>query len=74
LAYVGIPIAALVLIWSFVTESRMNKRAQEMAAEQARMTERGPSDYPIPMLAGVPTVDVAAVSSGSADRPEVLDV
>jgi hypothetical protein len=38
------------------------------------MTERGPSDYPIPMLAGVPTVDVAAVSSGSADRPEVLDV
>jgi NADH-quinone oxidoreductase subunit H len=74
LAYVGIPIAALVLIWSFVTESRMNRRAQEMAAEQARMTERSAAEYPIPMLAGVPTVDVAAVSASSSDPTEVLDV
>jgi NADH-quinone oxidoreductase subunit H len=74
LAYVGIPIAALVLIWSFVTESRMNKRAQDLAAEQAQMTARRAGDYPIPMLAGVPTVDVAAVSASSDETTEVLDV
>jgi NADH-quinone oxidoreductase subunit H len=74
LAYVGIPIAALVLIWSFVTESRMNKRAQQVVEEAELASVRTPRDYPIPVLTGVPTVDVAAVSIGPDDATEVLDV
>jgi NADH-quinone oxidoreductase subunit H len=80
LAYVGIPIVVIVLVWSFVTESRMNKRALELETEQEAAAQR-PSNYPIPVLAGVATVEVAAVgarTSGSGpaspdDGTEVLD-
>jgi NADH-quinone oxidoreductase subunit H len=73
LMYVGIPIAALVLIWSFVTESRANRRA---AAEQEQIDAAAAAQrdaYPIPVLSGVPTVDVPAVSATTTESTEVLD-
>jgi NADH-quinone oxidoreductase subunit H len=78
LAYVGIPIAALVLIWSFATESRANRlaRAEEQeAADELALpaAERRPT-YPVPMLAGVTAFDVAAVSVSGDESSEVLDV
>jgi NADH-quinone oxidoreductase subunit H len=71
LAYVGIPIAAIVLIWSFVTESRINRRVLQDADEAA--ASRGGGGYPIPVLAGVPTVDVAAIATTTDETTEVLD-
>jgi NADH-quinone oxidoreductase subunit H len=79
LAYVGIPIAAIVLIWSFVTESKATKAAaaRAEAAELAATTPRRTSDYPIPVLTGAPTVDLEPLSVSSTDpstsHPEVLD-
>ncbi len=73
LMYVGIPIAAIVLIWSFVTEARINRRLQQ---EQDRLQAAAVSQrdaYPIPVLAGVPSMDVPAVASTTDDGPEVLD-
>jgi NADH-quinone oxidoreductase subunit H len=74
LMYVGIPIAALVLVWSFVAESRVSRRA---AAEQEQLeaAEAAQRDaYPIPVLSGVPTVDVPAVSATTTESTtEVLD-
>jgi NADH-quinone oxidoreductase subunit H len=66
LAYVGIPLAVLVIIWSFVSEARINRRLAAEEAEraeiEAELADPARSSYPIPVLAGVPTVDVAAVS------------
>ena len=67
LAYVGIPIAVLVLVWSFVTESRANRRSASRRARgrRTRSCRRGTAaraGYPIPVLTGAPTLDVAAVS------------
>ncbi|HWC36018.1 MAG TPA: NADH-quinone oxidoreductase subunit NuoH [Mycobacteriales bacterium] len=73
LAYVGIPIAAIVLIWSFVTEARLNRRAADYE-ERLSAAEAAEHDaYPIPLLSGVPTMDVAAVSTSTHDSTEVLD-
>jgi NADH-quinone oxidoreductase subunit H len=71
LAYVGIPIAILVLVWSFVTESRANR----LAAEAERDAERQPAErasYPVPVLTAS-AVDVEAVPAGSRESREVLD-
>jgi NADH-quinone oxidoreductase subunit H len=80
LAWVGIPIAAIVLIWSFVTESSASKRAtaDAEAEELAEATPRPASAYPIPVLTGAPTLDVAPVLVSTPDvasttDPEVLD-
>jgi NADH-quinone oxidoreductase subunit H len=66
LAYVGIPLAVLVIIWSFVSEARINRTLAAEEAEraeiEAELADPARSSYPIPVLAGVPTVDVAAVS------------
>jgi NADH-quinone oxidoreductase subunit H len=77
LAYVGIPVAAIVLIWSFVAESRANRMAaeieQELADEAALTPEQRVGRYPIPVLTGAPTVDVAPISVTTSDSTEVLD-
>jgi NADH-quinone oxidoreductase subunit H len=77
LAWVGIPLAVIVIVWSFVSEARINRRAEEFAEEQAEMDEiaRDPSraSYPIPVLSGAPTLDVTALAS-TTTGPEVLDV
>jgi NADH-quinone oxidoreductase subunit H len=79
LAYVGIPIAAIVLIWSFVSESRANRRAQEQeladaeaeaeAEELDAYARHDPSGYPVPVLTGAPAVELAPISQST----EVLD-
>jgi NADH-quinone oxidoreductase subunit H len=71
LAYVGIPIAVLVIVWSFVSESRANK----MLAEVEREALESPpvSNYPIPVLSGAPGPDVVPVSVSAGDSTEVLD-
>lgn len=73
LGYVGVPIAALVLIWSFVTESKMNRRMAEDQdkLEAAELAQR--DAYPIPVLSGAPMVDVAAVATTTTESTEVLD-
>jgi NADH-quinone oxidoreductase subunit H len=77
LAYVGIPIAVVVLVWSFVTESRANNLAraqeQEAAAELDMPASARRVTYPIPVLTGAPTMDVAPISVSTADPTEVLD-
>ncbi|HVT20394.1 MAG TPA: NADH-quinone oxidoreductase subunit NuoH [Mycobacteriales bacterium] len=73
LMWVGIPIAALVLIWSFVAESRMNRRtAQEHERLEAAESAQRDS-YPIPILSGAPAVDVTAVATTTTESTEVLD-
>jgi NADH-quinone oxidoreductase subunit H len=73
LMYVGIPIAAIVLIWSFVAEARVNRRVAEDQGrlEAAELAQR--DVYPIPVLTGAPTVDVHAVAATTTDSTEVLD-
>jgi NADH-quinone oxidoreductase subunit H len=76
LAYVGIPIAAIVLIWSFVTESRANKLAREREADEDNeiaLPEARAGSYPVPSLTGAPTMDVRAVSVSTDGSTEVLD-
>jgi NADH-quinone oxidoreductase subunit H len=76
LAYVGIPVAAIVLIWSFVTESRANKRAQAEeldGLDELDLPAARSGSYPVPSLIGAPTVDVTAVSVSTAGSTEVLD-
>jgi NADH-quinone oxidoreductase subunit H len=71
LAYVGIPVAILVLVWSFAAESRSNRLARERELE---VPAEPPADaYPIPVLTGVPTVDVAPLSVTTADQTEAAD-
>ena len=76
LAYVGIPVAAVVVIWTFVSESRANQAAAdaelaelEAAAERETRAEAGVPSYPVPALTGAPAVEVTAIS----DSTEVLD-
>jgi NADH-quinone oxidoreductase subunit H len=73
LAYVGIPVAVIVLIWSFVSESRATKLevARAESDEAATASAARGDAYPIPVLTGAPTLDVSAVSA--SDRTEVLD-
>jgi NADH-quinone oxidoreductase subunit H len=74
LVYVGIPVAAIVLIWSFVTEARARREAVEStAAEEAaeRPARPGAYAYPVPVLSGAPVVDIVAIPG--AESTEVLD-
>ncbi|MGN6472359.1 MAG: NADH-quinone oxidoreductase subunit NuoH [Mycobacteriales bacterium] len=73
LMWVGIPIAAIVLVWSFVTEARLNRRAlqEQDRLKSAAVSQRGA--YPIPVLAGVPTVDVPTVAATTDGGTEALD-
>jgi NADH-quinone oxidoreductase subunit H len=74
LAYVGIPIAVLVIGWSFVSESRANQRAEAAAQAHGHDVPAGRDSYPIPVLTGAPTVDVEPVSvTAGAESTEVLD-
>jgi NADH-quinone oxidoreductase subunit H len=79
LAFVGIPLAAIVLIWSFVAETRANRRVAEAELFEAEFAEAeshrppGRSSYPVPVLTGAPTVDVAPISVSTGDSTEVLD-
>jgi NADH-quinone oxidoreductase subunit H len=75
LAYVGIPIAAIVLVGSFISESRANRAARE--ADDADIGEidgpdQGGGSYPVPILVGAGTVDVEPIST-TVGAPEVLD-
>jgi NADH-quinone oxidoreductase subunit H len=70
-AFVGIPIAVIVLVWSFVAENRAAARDREIAELEAAPDEVVSSSgvttrasYPIPVLTGATTLDVAAVSTG----------
>jgi NADH-quinone oxidoreductase subunit H len=71
LAYVGIPIAVLVIAWSFVSESR----AAKLMAEVEREALEAPpaNDYPIPVLSGAPGPEVVPVSVSAGESTEVLD-
>jgi NADH-quinone oxidoreductase subunit H len=71
LAYVGIPIAVLVIAWSFVSESRA---AKLMAEVEREALETPPvTNYPIPVLSGAPGPDVVPVSVSAGESTEVLD-
>jgi NADH-quinone oxidoreductase subunit H len=67
LGYVGGPIAVVVLVWTFVSESRANKlaAAQAEADELARSAPPRTHGYPIPVLTGAPSLDVSALSTSS---------
>jgi NADH-quinone oxidoreductase subunit H len=67
LAYVGIPIAVAVIVWSFVTEARLNRQAAAEAQRLAGAAQRERGAYPIPVLTGAPTVDVTTVGARSGD-------
>jgi NADH-quinone oxidoreductase subunit H len=71
LAYVGIPIAVIVIIWSFVSESR----ARKLMAEVEREALESPpvSNYPIPVLSGARGADVVPVAVSTGESTEVLD-
>jgi NADH-quinone oxidoreductase subunit H len=77
LAYVGIPVALIVVVLSFVFEARAN-RADELdefdeQADADHVVEPGLTTrarYPVPVLTAVGTVEVEAVTGG---WPEVLD-
>jgi NADH-quinone oxidoreductase subunit H len=71
LAYVGIPIAVLVIVWSFATEAKARRLAteEELAAQQPAPA----SSYPIPVLSGAPTLDVESVAVSASESTEVLD-
>jgi NADH-quinone oxidoreductase subunit H len=72
LAYVGIPIVVVVLVWSFVAESRANRLAQE-AEEEASLPPRE-GGYPIPILTGRPDRGREPVAvAATTDSTEVLD-
>jgi NADH-quinone oxidoreductase subunit H len=80
LAWVGIPIAAIVLIGSFIWESSENKQAAARAEAQelAELSPQRADAYPIPVLTGAPTLDVAPLSvstpdTGSTTNAEALD-
>jgi NADH-quinone oxidoreductase subunit H len=74
LAYVGIPVALIVVVLSFVFEARANRAAElEDQAAEDDLVEPGLASrarYPVPVLTGVGAVEVEAVAGGS---PEVLD-
>jgi NADH-quinone oxidoreductase subunit H len=74
LAYVGIPIAVAVIVWSFVTEARLNRQAAAEAQRLAGAAQRERGAYPIPVLTGAPTVDVTAVVARTGDATEADDV
>jgi hypothetical protein len=59
----------IVLVWSFITEARLNRMVKEEAEllESAELSQR--DAYPIPVLAGAVPPGPAAVES-----KEVLDV
>jgi NADH-quinone oxidoreductase subunit H len=73
LAYVGIPIAVLVIVWSFVSESRATRRAAERAAEAEAVLDVRDGSYPVPVLTGAPTMDVEPISLSATGSTEVLD-
>jgi len=69
LAYVGIPVAVIVIVWSFVAEARANREAAALLEEPPPTG----SSYPIPVLTGAPTVDVEPVAVGTTESREVHD-
>jgi NADH-quinone oxidoreductase subunit H len=71
LAYVGIPIAVLVIVWSFATEARARQLAAEEELEAQRPSPAG--SYPVPVLSGAPAMDVEPVAVAAAESTEVLD-
>jgi NADH-quinone oxidoreductase subunit H len=70
LAYVGIPIAVIVLVWSYVAESRANRLIAEAAAEAAQPQA---ANYPIPVLAGAPPRGAEPIEVTAGESTEVLD-
>jgi len=72
LAWVGIPVAVIVLTWSFVAEARANRRARELEEDLRAMQER-PTSYPIPVLSGDLALDVTPVAVTTPESTEVLD-
>jgi NADH-quinone oxidoreductase subunit H len=64
-AYVGIPLALIVLAWSFISENR--------AVEEAEHTVLAPtrSSYPIPVLSGGPPVHEAGPDAITGGTEEV---
>jgi NADH-quinone oxidoreductase subunit H len=73
LAYVGIPIAVLVIVWSFVSESRATRRAAELAADAEVSLDVRDGSYPVPVLTGAPTMDVEPIPVSATGSTEVLD-
>jgi NADH-quinone oxidoreductase subunit H len=81
-AFVGIPIALMVLIGSFIAENRAAAREREIAELEAAPDERVTTDdatlratYPIPVLTGAQAFDVTPVTAGGDNdtTTEVLD-
>ena len=58
LAYVGIPLALVVLIWSFLTENRSVEQEIESVLAPT------PGSYPLPVLTAPPVHETTAESSG----------
>jgi NADH-quinone oxidoreductase subunit H len=62
LAYVGIPLALIVLVTSFLTENRAVEEEQESVLEPAD------GGYPLPVLTGAPAMATAIPAEVSADE------
>jgi NADH-quinone oxidoreductase subunit H len=63
-AYVGVPLALIVLAISFVTDNKQVEEAQEAVLPQRASTE-GRSSYPIPVLTGAPTGGRGVIEAGA---------
>ncbi|HVY10507.1 MAG TPA: NADH-quinone oxidoreductase subunit NuoH [Mycobacteriales bacterium] len=74
LLYVGVPIAVIVIVWSFVTEARLNRQAAAFAEQQEHAERAQAGSYPIPVLSGAPSTDPRTVTASTTDSTEVLDV
>jgi NADH-quinone oxidoreductase subunit H len=72
LAYIGIPVIAIFLIWSFAYDARANRRAAEAADEEIEAEARETS-YPIPVLHGAPSIAVEPVAVSAGHSSEVSD-
>jgi NADH-quinone oxidoreductase subunit H len=66
LAYVGIPLAVIVLAWSFFTEERTVQQTNDAELEP---TPAETSSYPVPVLAGAPAVPQLTTTASTVSPP-----
>jgi hypothetical protein len=71
-AYVGIPLALIVLAISFITDNKSVQEAEETVLSGGGLTPTRNS-YPVPVLSGAPGAGTASVLESSTPVEEVSD-
>jgi len=71
-AYVGIPLALIVLAISFITDNKSVQEAEETVLPGGGLTPTR-SSYPVPVLSGAPGAGSASVLESSTPVEEVSD-